>query len=440
VTSSKGWCELQAQIKSGAARKPFLLRYCFPETMREFLSVENGDPFLAALLLPAMKVGETLEIPAPVSERLLGSIPRIQSIYESWETTLRNVQVKAPVRQIQRWSTPKPSHRGLFFSCGVDSYYSLFKNLESHPRGEETITDLIVLRGFDLPFAGRDSTVFRTILSNARTVSRELRKNVLPVATNLRDFGVEFVRWDRLYHGAAMASIGLTLVNFFDRIYIASTFSHEQLHPWGSHPALDPLWSTERLSFSHDACGTRRTDKIRFIVQFPIVMDTLRVCTLRPFSGDVYNCGICEKCLRTTVGLHIAGALRKCRTLPNSIDLRLLRTIPVQEELRVFIEELMVDLGSSEEDVAIRSALEEALSLSTRSRPGREFFATPYRSLLLPIISRAPPLLRGWVRLWRALSRSPPSSIFDLFRFRRKRVSLPKAHRESAMHHASSAC
>ena len=414
MISSRGWCELQAQVKSDTAKKPFLLRYCFPPSFEEFVSAENGDPFLAALLLPAMKRHETLEVPVPVSRRLLRATNEIQALYNSWDKSLSKVRINAPVRKEESSVTLRSPRHGLFFSCGVDSYYSLFTNVKNHPNDEATITDLIVVRGFDNPFQARRPSAFGTVLANARKVSRELQKNTLPVATNVRDFAIQFVRWDRLYHGAAMASVGLALESVFHRIYIASSFSRGQLFPWGSHPALDPLWSTERLSLSHDGFEARRVDKIRFIAQFPIAMDTLRVCTLRPFPGNVYNCGLCEKCLRTMVGLHIAGALERSRTLPHSIDLGVLRSIRIPEELREFTEELVTDLGSSKTDLAIRSALEEALSVSARSKPARAFF-----SRFLTVVAYAPPLLRLWVRLWRALRRSPPSSIFDLFRFPR---------------------
>jgi hypothetical protein len=413
IASYRGWCELQAQVKSDTAKKPFLLRYCFPPSLKESVSSENGDPFLAALLLPAMKLHETLEIPAPVSPKLLRATDEIQALYNSWDKSLSKVRINSPVRKEEPSVTLRSPRHALFFSCGVDSYYSLFKNVTNHPKDEETITDLIVVRGFDNPFQARRPSAFRTVLANARKVSGELQKNTLPVATNVRDFAIQFVRWDRLYHGAAMASVGLALESVFHRIYIASSFRDPCLvTPWGSHPGLDPLWSTERLSLSHDGFEARRVDKIRFIVQFPIVMDTLRVCTLRPFPGDVYNCGLCEKCLRTMVGLHLAGALERSRTLPRYIDLRVLRSIHITEELREFTEELLTDLGSSKTDLAIRSTLEEALSESTRSRPARAFF-----SRFLTVAAYAPPLLRLWVRLWRALRRSPPSSIFDLLRF-----------------------
>lgn len=411
MASFKDWCELQARVKSDAVRKPFLLRYCYPPAARHCLSSENGDPFLAAALLPAMRTGETLDIPAHVSPKLLRATNEIQSLYRSWDKTLSQVRIKAPIRDEEYKPTNRPLLRGLFFSCGIDSFYSLFKNLADHPEDVESITDLIVVRGFDVLFE-RGAAVFKTMLANARTVSREVRKSVFPVATNIRDFATRFVDWGLTYHGAAMASVGLSLEAVFEKIHIASSYKHDRSVPWGSHPALDPLWSTERLSITHDSCESGRVDKTRFVAQFPIATDTLRVCTYLPFSGSMYNCGLCEKCVRTMVNLHIAGALDKCRTLPNFLDLRALRRMPIPtSEQRSYVEELVPRLGSSERDLAIRSALQEALSRKPRIRPRR---TSP--SPLMPIAMCAHPLLRLWVRLLRILGRSPPSSVFDLLR------------------------
>jgi hypothetical protein len=410
VSSFKDWCELQARVKSDHARKPFLLRYCYPRELQEFLMVENGDPFLAAVLLPAMRTGETVEISGYVSPRLLRSSDEIQAIYRSFDKTLSYAQIKAVVREKHLTPMRRTSRRGLFFSCGIDSYYSLFKNLANHPQDEETITDLITVRGFDLSFASNPA-VFRTMVANTRTVSREYRKNAVPVATNVRELAVRFVDWQSLYVGAAIASVALSLEGVFEKVYVASSYSHDQLIPYGSHPALDPLWSTEQLTIVHDAYETRRVDKVRFIAQYPVVTKTLRVCTYRPFSASIYNCGVCEKCLRTMVNLYVAGALHKCETLPNFVDLRILRRIPVNEDVRSFIEELVTYLGTSETDLVIRSALEEALSKSADLRRRRRAFLLP----VLPLVAHVPSrLLRLCVRVLRTVGRSPPLSIFDL--------------------------
>jgi hypothetical protein len=415
VSSFKDWCELQARVKSDHARKSCLLRYCYPLEVQEFLAAENGDPFLPAVLLPAMRTGETVEIPGYVSPRLLRATDEIQAVYKSFDKSLSYTQIRAAAREERPSPMHRTSRKGLFFSCGIDSYYSLLTNLTNHPQDEETITDLIPVRGFDIPFTGNPA-VFRTVVANTRAVSREFRKNVLPVATNVRELAVRFVDWADLYVGAAMASVALSLEDVFEKVYIASSYSQDQLIPFGSHPALDPLWSTERLSIVHDACETQRVDKARFIAQFPVVTKTLRVCTYRPFSQSIYNCGICEKCQRTMVDLYVAGALHKCATLPNFIDLRLLRRIPIGGGARSFVEELVARLGTSETDLAIKSALEEALSRSANLRRRRRAFLLP----VLSVTARVPPrLLRLYVRLLRAVGRSPPLSIFDLFRFLR---------------------
>jgi hypothetical protein len=405
LVSSEAECELQAKVKTNAARKSFLLWYRFPRAFKNLIDPRNGDPFVAALLLPAMKAREALEIPAPVSPRLVSSAERIQAIYRNWNPGLSEVQVRAPVRRKEELSLgAAPSPVGLFFSCGVDSFYTLLRRTGSHPGGEETITHLIVLHGFDLFYGKRNSRVFDAVLTNARKVGRELGKSVLPIATNLRDFGDRFVHFGTLYHGAALASVGLALEQTFHRIYIASTHSSARLMPWGSDPVLDPLWSTERLSFMH-ADSEPRVDKIRHIVQFPTVLETLRVCTIHSYA-DIYNCGSCEKCLRTMVALHIVGALRKCKTLPDSIDVGLLRDIHLRDRnARSFIEELVDALGSSEIDLAMKSALEESLSGGTGSRVKRilfwamNYFAAAYMPSLFPACHRIQRAFSGRSRI-----------------------------------------
>ena len=98
LVESSDYCELQATVNSKALDEPFNLWYKFPTTCKNYLGVENGDPFLAALLLPAMRTGEGLDIPTPVSPKLLASISEVQAIYRSWEPRLSRVNISAPVK------------------------------------------------------------------------------------------------------------------------------------------------------------------------------------------------------------------------------------------------------------------------------------------------------------------------------------------------------
>jgi hypothetical protein len=145
----------------------------------------------------------------------------------------------------------------------------------------------------------------------------------------------------KLYYGAAMGSVGVHLQYLLKAIFVASTFSYDQLHLHGSHPERDPLWSTEYVAFVHQGCKARKIDKIHFVVDTPIVLKTLRVCWVNP-TGE-YNYGGCEECLRTMIGLYIAGALERCQTFPYHIN--------------------------SERDLTLKTASQEAISKNREKEP-----------------------------------------------------------------------
>jgi hypothetical protein len=119
-----------------------------------------------------------------------------------------------------------------------------------------------------------------------------------------------------------MVSVALALGNMFRRVLIAASTTYDKLYPWGSHPLLDPLWSTEGLTFVHDGCEMDTIDKTRIVARSRLVLDTLRPCA---GYGSGYNCGRCPKCLRTMIDLMQAGYLDRCRTLPHEIDAERLR-------------------------------------------------------------------------------------------------------------------
>jgi hypothetical protein len=322
-----------------------------------YLSAENGDPFVAALLPPAMFLNETLSIEAPVSRKLFEAIPRIQSIYRSWEKSYAETVVEAPVRQT---AVPRAaSNVGLFFSMGVDSSYTLCKNLQDCREGSEPITHLILINGFDVYLW--EQTRFPPLLNAVSQVAAALNKSVLPVTTNLRDFSDRVVDWVRAYHGPALASVVLALGGAIRKAHISAGLTYDSLTPLGSHPLLDPLWGTEQIAFVHDGLEADRLAKIRFLGHSPILVANLRVCATSEIT-EAYNCGQCEKCLRTMIALHAAGLLQKCLTLPHHIDVERVRNSRIDNSVvRNILHDLAGALGESNEDFEIRTALVECL-------------------------------------------------------------------------------
>ncbi len=327
VVSHADGCELRAWVESEADLggeewfAPFPLWLRFPAWCRDYLNPDDGDPFLAALLVPAMTTGERLALPAPISSALRQALPEIQAIYARFDPRQRPIAVAAPAGDRRSPGEGSAAATGLFFSLGVDSFYSLLKNERDHSADADAITHLIAIHGIDPCYGAWDERFPPAILGNAQRAAAELGKTLIPVETNLRRAIDPLALWT-MSHGAALASVALALGGLFRRVLVAATTTYDQLYPWGSHPVLDPLWSTETLRVVHDGCESDRIGKTRFIADSPLVLDTLRVCP--GYTAD-YNCGRCVKCLPTMIDLLQLGVLDRCRTLPPTIDADALR-------------------------------------------------------------------------------------------------------------------
>jgi hypothetical protein len=323
-------CQIQALIESDFDPddaqwfEPFLLWYRFPAWCRPYLSAENGDPFLAALLVGAMRSEERLAIAAPISPRLHEALPEIQAIYDAFEPRARRIPVEVAVRELSLPRDGAPGV-GLFFSLGVDSYYSLLKNEREHPADAGTITHLLSVHGIDVPLPEWDETFPPDLLASFTWVAAETGKTLIPVVTNVRKVTARFAPWPTA-HGGGLIAVALALGAGLRRIHIAASATYDKLYPWGSHPLLDPLWSTEDLTVIHDGCEMNTIDKTRFIVEArpALVLQTLRPCAgFRPG----YNCGACLKCMRTMIDLLQFGYLDQCATLPHEIDIARFREV-----------------------------------------------------------------------------------------------------------------
>ena len=132
------------------------------------------------------------------------------------------------------------------------------------------------------------------------------------VRSNIQGLVEPILLWDYA-HGGCLAAVGLFLRGAFHQIYIPSTHSVAEQIPWGSNLALDGHWSTEGTTFIHDGTEATRIEKvISQIARSPLALEHLRVC----FANErgAYNCGKCDKCLRTMINLYAAGALEKSST------------------------------------------------------------------------------------------------------------------------------
>jgi hypothetical protein len=272
-----------------------------------------------------MRTGERLAIAAPISARLLETLPDIQAIYASFDWRNRPIPVAAPMRTHSLPVGNGNPGNGLFFSLGVDSSYSLFKNRRDHPADDQAVTHLISVHGFDVAYDAWDERFPPHLLASFRRVADGTGATLIPVATNARRMTDRLAPWT-MVHGGGTIGIALALGTGLRHVLVAASTTYDKLYPWGTHPVLDPLWSTEGLEVVHDGCELNTIDKTRVIAASDLALATLRPCA--EFAGDgTYNCGRCLKCLRTMIDLLLAGALARCQTLPHEIAPEALREV-----------------------------------------------------------------------------------------------------------------
>lgn len=345
----------------------FDLWFRYPGAYRDAVCL-SGDSFVAALLMPAMIRGADLHVEGPVSKRLLQGIERFMDVICNWWPQFQRVAVKAD-EAAPVYSDPGPGWVASSFSGGVDSFHTLLKHGGADVPASERISRLMFIQGFDIPLD--DPDFYRTAAARLDDVASACGKELIQVATNARQLARKPVTWGR-YHGTVLVAVALGLQAGMQRLYIPSSYPYRDLFPWGSHPLTDPLWSTESLEIVHDGCEATRVQKVvSYIAKSQVALDHLRVCW-ESHRGE-YNCGTCEKCLRTKLNLEIAGVLQKAGALDSTLRYRDIAKMRVYgNHAERFARDNLEGLIAHDCDPRLIKALRKAMSPWSRS--GRKYW------------------------------------------------------------------
>ncbi len=340
-------------------------REIYFETPEEFARdlTLNPHAFLVGSIMPAMHHGEKRiavegEICPELRNGLMTAMGWMRHWYGGPEQPMR---IEAPLRT--RLPLPRtPERAGSFLSGGVDSLAMLRANrldfpLE-HPR---SIRDCILVYGFDIgAISGGDNEkeVFALARQAAAAIAEDAGVTLIPVYTNIRHLDADVESWIYQYDGAALASVSHALANRLTRVSIASGEDIPNIGPHGSHPLIDPCYSSADLQIQHSGIQLTRFEKVQLIADWAPALTNLRVCTDNP-PGRL-NCGHCEKCIRTMTELLAAGKLAECSTFPvKDVSASLLETVtfnfPFEEAFFVELIKPLTEIGRVDLVQVIRS-------------------------------------------------------------------------------------
>jgi len=277
--------ESHTEVSGKIGKFPLWFKYSLGHATND----EDATSFLIAALTPAMLLGEELIIDDRyyVSEKVFNNLPLIQTVINCWNPVFKKITVHA------RTSAALPGKTGCaaFFSSGVDSLYTLVKH-------QQEIDQLILINGFDF---NADPTAWDAMIRRSQRIAEIYAKRLIVVETNLKEFNSFFNLSRFANFGATLATIAQLLD--FKTVLVNSADTYERIFASGSHPLLDPLWSTEVCGIVHTGLEADRAKKIQLIKDHPDALNNLWFCLKDPNA----NCGKCSKCIRTYIALKLNG-------------------------------------------------------------------------------------------------------------------------------------
>ncbi len=287
----------------------------FIETASVYEAGFSADPaaFLVGCLVPAIHLGERrIRIEEPVCPFLLEGLHTAMHILKEWTGgKYAPIAIEAPAAASVEPVTPPRT--GMVVSGGMDSLATLRLNRLHYPDTHPAyVKDCLFLHGFDIGGVvrrGMKYPVFERAQNALLKITQETHANLIPVYTNIRHLCDERELWLDSFFGAVLAAAAHTFSKRLSLLFIASSYDIPHLHPCGSHPLLDPEYSSYSMRIRHRDYALSRLEKIAIVSKWDTAFQNFRVCLAN--VPDRLNCGKCEKCVRTMTELLALGLLDK---------------------------------------------------------------------------------------------------------------------------------
>ncbi|HKB70681.1 MAG TPA: hypothetical protein VKH46_07540 [Thermoanaerobaculia bacterium] len=294
-----------------SGRPPFELTFTSRGTGADVLGADP-HPFLLASVVPAWRSGERrIAVEGAVCPRLRDGIAAVQRLLSAWWKRDRPPAALEPSDGFRPFAGRR-ERSALFLTGGVDSLHLLRKNRQAFPAGHPaSFRDAISIRS--MSFAEEVPTPRAGDLArrHAKAVAEIAARNDLEVVEidgNFRILGGVVLAGPQ-DQGALLASAAHAFAQRIGSASIAATLDAGALHRWGTHPLLDPLFSSSGVEIRHEEFRPGRSEKIAEIAGWDVARRHLQVCFEGPLPDGESNCGRCEKCLRTMTALAALGVL-----------------------------------------------------------------------------------------------------------------------------------
>ena len=206
---------------------------------------------------------------------------------------------------------------GTGLSCGVDSFHSVLKHLDSKYT-HQNLTHIAVYNIGSINACYGEENILRVkekVFERTEKVTAELNLPLVKLDSNFQDV----IPQNHYLSHTYMDALAIYSLQKLWRIYY-----YAGTHPFNEFSLknnfeIDPAhfelfllncFSTSNIKIVPEGSEGNRNDKIKFISSFPIARKNLHVCIRKEF-----NCGVCPKCLRTLLAIDALNKLDDFRAV-----------------------------------------------------------------------------------------------------------------------------
>jgi hypothetical protein len=338
----------------------------------------SPNAFVLAALPAAVWAGERrVQIEGSLCSQFRDGLQAVMAIYSRWYERCRPLRIE-PLDGYAPTTPRRDARTSCFLSGGVDGLTALRDNRLNYPKDHpESVRDCILLFGANDFECTVDGPVPERLAAFRQTQARllELAESedfeLIPVLTNTRLLIGDYDCWTAVGFGAANVSVAHTLSRRFTRVLFASDGNGVDAPPGASHPLLDQFFSTAAVQVWHEHAAWSRIDKLRLLAEWPPALRIMQPChRIKVLPEGQLNCGRCEKCIRTMLGLLALGKLKQSEAFAaNDVTPDMVEEIPVLSPVKAdLLRQLIEPLRSVGRDDLVSAVQAKITAFQRRAR------------------------------------------------------------------------
>lgn len=279
------------------------------EKYKDYLCYENADAFIVSLISFIVKHEYDVEVEGFLSSKLYYQLTSYLLPLLCDNFNKKKLTIECEVKDFNF----NAKGIGASISCGVDSFYTLLKHTDQKDK-TYNITHLTFFNaGSHGEYGGEEARkLYNERLERIKKFCDNENYKLVSVDSNMNELIMMSHEGTNTFRTLGCV---LVLQKLFNKYYFASCCdfngSHIDERDTTFYDILNvQCLSTENTTIYCSGIEVNRQKKIEFISQFPITYKWLDVCIM-----DSYNCGKCEKCIRTMVALDSIGKLEKYKNV-----------------------------------------------------------------------------------------------------------------------------